>query len=51
MPNSTYRDHADMRMKEIHERKLNINIRKSVNERIFRIKTYYFELKLEIPSE
>ena len=37
MPNSTYRDHADMRMKEIHERRLDINVHKSkrVNGRIF----------------
>jgi len=32
MPNSTYRDHADMRIKEIHERQLDINIRKRVKE-------------------
>ena len=32
MPNNTFRDHADMRIKEIHERRLNINIRKRVKE-------------------
>ena len=32
MPNNTFRDHADMRIKEIHERQLAINIRKRVKE-------------------
>ena len=32
MPNNTYQDHANMRMKEIHERHLDINIRKRVKE-------------------
>jgi len=32
MSNITYKDHADMRMKEIHERQLDINIRKRVKE-------------------
>ena len=32
MPNNTYQDHADMRIKEIHERQLDINIRKRVKE-------------------
>ena len=32
IPNNTFREHTDMRIKEIHERKLNINIRKRVKE-------------------
>ena len=32
MLNNTYQDHADMRIKEIHERQLDINIRKRVKE-------------------
>jgi hypothetical protein len=32
MPNNTFRDHADMRIKEIPEGQLDINIRKRVKE-------------------
>ncbi|MEA3457202.1 MAG: hypothetical protein U9R21_00815 [Candidatus Thermoplasmatota archaeon] len=32
MSHNTYQDHADMRIKEIHERQLDINIRKRVKE-------------------
>jgi|GEM_PF-1744377 len=32
MPNNTYQDHADMRIREIHERQLKINIHKRVKE-------------------
>ena len=32
MSNITYQDHADMRIKEIYERRLEINIHKRVKE-------------------
>ena len=32
MPNNTYQDHAEMRIREIHERRLDINVHKRVKE-------------------